>query len=152
MLFIVKLTPQAPDFTGVALACIRSGADALSIGNSFQGVAVDIERGVPVFDKIKAGFGGPAVRPIAVRLVWETFEAMRPLAPHERVPIVAIGGIEKWEDAVEFIMAGALAVEVGTNTFANPLTMLEVLSGIEAFMKRKGYASVYDMCGIAHER
>ena len=149
---IVKLTPQAPDFTGVALACIRSGADALSIGNSFQGVVVDIERGVPVFDKIKAGFGGPAVRPIAVRLVWETFEAMRSLPPHERVPIVAIGGIEKWEDAVEFIMAGALAVGVGTNTFADPLTMLEVLSGIEAFMKRKGYASVYDMCGIAHER
>jgi len=149
---IVKLTPQAPDFTGVALACIRSGADALSIGNSFQGVAVDIECGVPVFDKIKAGFGGPAVRPIAVRLVWETFEAMRSLPPHERVPIVAVGGIEKWEDAVEFIMAGALAVGVGTNTFANPLTMLEVLSGIEAFMKRKGFASVYDMCGIAHER
>ncbi len=149
---IVKLTPQASDFTGVALACIRSGADALSIGNSFQGVAVDIERGVPVFDKIKAGFGGPAVRPIAVRLVWETFEAMRSLPPHERVPIVAVGGIEKWEDAVEFIMAGALAVGVGTNTFANPLTMLEVLDGVEAFMKRKGYASVYDMCGIAHER
>ena len=66
------------------------------------------------------------------------------------MPIVAVGGIEKWEDAAEFIMAGALAVEVGTNTFANPLTMLEVLAGVEAFMKRKGYASVYDMCGIAH--
>ena len=149
---IVKLTPQAPDFTGVALACIRSGADALSVGNSFQGVAVDIERGVPVFDKIKAGFGGPAVRPIAVRLVWETFEAIASLPESERVPIVAIGGIETWEDAAEFIMAGALAVGVGTNTFADPLTMLEVLDGLEAFMKRKGYASVYDMCGIAHRR
>ena len=90
------------------------------------------------------------LHPLAVRLVWETFEAMRSLPPHERVPIVAVGGIEKWEDAVEFIMAGALAVGVGTNTFANPLTMLEVLAGIEAFMKRKGFASVYDMCGIAH--
>ena len=147
---IVKLTPQAPDLSGVVLSCIKAGADAISLCNSFQGVAIDIERGVPVFDKVKAGFGGPAVRPIAVRLIWETIEAVNTLPENERVPVIAIGGIQKWEDAVEFIMAGASAVEVGTNTFANPLTMIEVLKGLTAFMKRKGYATIADMRGIAH--
>ncbi len=147
---IVKLTPQAPDLTGVVLSCVKAGADAISLCNSFQGVAIDIERGVPVFDKIKAGFGGPAVRPIAVRLIWEAVEAIDTLPENERVPVLAIGGIEKWQDAVEFIMAGAGAVEVGTNTFANPLTMIEVLEGLTAFMKRKGYATIAEMRGIAH--
>jgi dihydroorotate dehydrogenase subfamily 1 len=148
---IVKLTPQAPDLAGVILSCVKAGADAISLCNSFQGVAIDIERGVPVFDKIKAGFGGPAVRPIAVRLIWETVEAMNTLPEKERVPVIAIGGIEKWQDAVEFIMAGAAAVEVGTNTFANPLTMIEILDGLTAFMKRKGYATIDTMRGIAHK-
>jgi len=146
---IVKLTPQAPDLTGVVLSCVKAGADAISLCNSFQGVAIDVERGVPVFDKVKAGFGGPAVRPIAVRLVWESVEAMNTLPENERVPVIAIGGIEKWQDAVEFIMAGAAAVEVGTNTFANPLCMIEILEGISAFMKRKGYATIDEMRGIA---
>lgn len=149
---IVKLTPQAPDLTGVVLSCIKAGADAISLCNSFQGVAIDIERGVPVFDKIKAGFGGPAVRPIAMRLVWETVEAINTLPEDQRVPVFAIGGVEKWEDAVEFIMAGASFVDVGTNTFANPRTMIEVIDGLEAFMKRKGYAAIDDMRGIAHNK
>ena len=147
---IVKLTPQAPDLTGVVLSCVKAGADAISLCNSFQGVAIDIERGVPVFDKIKAGFGGPAVRPIAVRLVWETVEAINTLPENERIPVIAIGGIEKWEDAAEFIMAGASLVEIGTNTFANPLTMIQVIDGLAAFMKRKGYSNIEEMRGIAH--
>jgi dihydroorotate dehydrogenase subfamily 1 len=149
---IVKLTPQAPDLAGVVLSCVKAGADAISLCNSFQGVAIDIERGVPVFDKIKAGFGGPAVRPIAVRLVWETVETLNTLPENERVPVIAIGGIEKWQDAVEFIMAGASAVEAGTNTFANPLTMIQVIEGLTAFMKRKGYATIGEMRGIAHSQ
>jgi dihydroorotate dehydrogenase subfamily 1 len=146
---IVKLTPQAPDLTGVVLSCIEAGADAISLCNSFQGVAIDIERGRPVFDKVKAGFGGPAVRPIAVRLVYETVQAVNTLPETKRVPVIAIGGIATWQDAVEFIMAGATAVEAGTNMFANPLTLLEIIDGISAFMKRKGYSTIKEMCGIA---
>ncbi|MBQ3836116.1 MAG: dihydroorotate dehydrogenase [Treponema sp.] len=146
---IVKLTPQASDVAGVAVACIKSGADAVSLCNSFQGVAIDIERGVPVFDKIKAGFGGPAVRPIAVRLVWEVVEAVNKLPESERVPVIGIGGIATWRDAVEFIMAGAEAVQVGTATFSNPFAMKEIVEGLEAFMKRKGYKTIGDFRGIA---
>ena len=87
-----------------------------------------------------------------MRLVWETVEAINTLPEDQRVPVFAIGGVEKWEDAVEFIMAGASFVDVGTNTFANPRTMIEVIDGLEAFMKRKGYATIDDMRGIAHNK
>jgi len=145
---IVKLTPQSHELTQVALACIEAGADAISLCNSFQGIAIDIERGVPVFEKLKAGVGGPAIRPIAVRLVYEVVEAINKLPADRRVPVIAIGGIATWEDAVEFIMAGAAAVQVGTNTFTNPNTMIEVIDGLAAFMKRKGYHKIEEMRGL----
>ena len=145
---IVKLTPQSHELLPVALACIEAGADAISLCNSFQGIAIDIERGVPVFDKLKAGFGGPAVRPIAVRLVYEVVEAINKLPADRRVPVIAIGGAASWEDAVEFIMAGASAVQVGTATFANPDAMLNMIDGLSAFMKRKGYKKLEDFRGI----
>ena len=145
---IVKLTPQSHELEKVALSCIDAGADAISLCNSFQGIAIDIERGVPVFEKLKAGFGGPAVRPIAVRLVYEVVEAINKLPAEKRVPVIAIGGVATWEDAVEFIMAGASAVQVGTNTFANPNTMVEVIDGLAAFMKRKGYHNIEEMRGL----
>ena len=146
---LVKLTPQSPELIDVALSCIKAGADGISLCNSFQGVAIDIETGRPVFDKIKAGFGGPAVRPIAVRLVYELVQAINQLPENERVPDVAIGGVAGWQDVVEFIMAGATAVQVGTNTFANPMTMLECIEGLAEFMKRKGYKNIQEMKGIA---
>ena len=146
---LVKLTPQSPELIDVALSCIKAGADGISLCNSFQGVAIDIETGRPVFDKIKAGFGGPAVRPIAVRLVYELVQAINQLPENERVPVVAIGGVAGWQDVVEFIMAGATAVQVGTNTFANPMTMLECIEGLSEFMKRKGYKTIQEMKGIA---
>ena len=145
---IVKLTPQSQELVPVALACIEAGADAISLCNSFQGIAIDIERGVPVFDKLKAGFGGPAVRPIAVRLVYEVVEAINKLPAEKRVPVIAIGGAATWEDAVEFIMAGASAIQVGTATFANPSAMVEIIDGLSAFMKRKGYHNIEEMRGI----
>ncbi len=145
---LVKLTPQSQELVPVALSCIEAGANGISLCNSFQGIAIDIERGVPVFDKLKAGFGGPAVRPIAVRLVYEVVEAINKLPVEKRVPVIAIGGVATWEDAVEFIMAGASAVQVGTNTFANPNTMIEVIDGLSAFMKRKGYHNIEEMRGI----
>lgn len=146
---IVKLTPQASDVAAVAMSCVAAGADAISLCNSFQGVAIDIENARPVFEKIKAGFGGPAVRPIALRLVYEVFLEMKKLPEEKRVPIIGIGGIATWRDAVEFIMAGASAVQVGTATFANPFAMIQIVEGLEEFMKRKGYASVEEMRGAA---
>ena len=146
---IVKLTPQAPDIVSVALACIDSGADGISLCNSFQGVAIDIDKGRPVFDKVKAGFGGPAVRPIAVRLVYEVCQAIKGLPKEKQVPVIAIGGIAEWQDAVEFIMAGATAVQVGTNTFANPNTMVEIVDGLKSFMARKGFKTIEDFRGCA---
>ena len=145
---LVKLTPQSQELVPVALACIKAGADGISLCNSFQGIAIDIERGVPVFYKLNAGFGGPAVRPIAVRLVYEVVEAINKLPAEQRVPVIAIGGVATWEDAVEFIMAGASAVQVGTNTFANPNTMIDVIDGLSAFMKRKGYHNIEEMRGL----
>ncbi|MCQ2575412.1 MAG: dihydroorotate dehydrogenase [Treponema sp.] len=145
---IVKLTPQSLELNKVALACIKAGADGISLCNSFQGIAIDIERGVPVFENLKAGVGGPAVRPIAVRLVYELVEAINTLPENERVPVMAIGGIATWSDAVEFIMAGASAVQVGSATFANPLAMVEIIDGLAAFMKRKGYKNLAEMRGI----
>ena len=145
---LVKLTPQSHELEQVALACVEAGADGISLCNSFQGIAIDIERGVPVFDKLKAGFGGPAVRPIAVRLVYEVVEAINKLPADRRVPVIAIGGAATWEDAVEFIMAGASAVQVGTNTFANPYSMIEMIDGLAAFMKRKGYHNIEEMRGL----
>ncbi|NLC92224.1 MAG: dihydroorotate dehydrogenase [Treponema sp.] len=147
---LVKLTPQAKDINSVALKCIESGADGISLCNSFQGIAIDIDKGKPVFDKIKAGFGGPAVRPIAVRLIWELYEAINSLPEDKRVPIFAIGGIATWQDAVEFIMAGATAIQVGTNTFANPYSMIQIIDGLSSFMKQKGYNNINEICGIAH--
>lgn len=145
---IVKLTPQSTELNQVALACIEAGANGISLCNSFQGIAVDIERGVPVFNNLKAGVGGPAVKPIAVRLIYELVEAINTLPVEKRVPVIAIGGISTWQDAVEFIMAGASALQVGTMTFANPKAMIEIIDGLEAFMKRKGYKSIDEMKGL----
>ncbi len=145
---IAKLTPQSRELEDVAIACIKAGADGISLNNSFQGIAIDIERGVPVFEKVKAGFGGPAVRPIAVRLVYEVVQAINRLPENERVPVIAIGGIATWQDAVEFIMAGATAIQVGTATFANPYAMIEIIDGLKAFMKRKGYKTIEEMRGL----
>lgn len=146
---IVKLTPQAGDVVGVALSCIEAGADGIVLCNSFQGVAIDIEKGRPVFDKVKAGFGGPAVRPIALRLVYEVCSAIKKLPINKQVPVIAIGGIATWQDAVEFIMAGATAIQVGTNTFANPNSMVEIIDGLKEFMKRKGFNKIDDFRGCA---
>ena len=146
---MVKLSPNAPDIVAVALACIKAGADSLSLINTIQAVAIDIEKGKPVFDRIRAGLCGPAIKPIALRMVYDVVEAINRLPESERVPVVGVGGIAKWEDAVEFIMAGAHAVQIGSAKFNNPSIMLEVIDGLRAFMKSHGYASLADMRGIA---
>jgi len=124
---MVKLSPNAPDLTAVANACINSGADVLSLVNTFKAMAIDIQNRRPVFDNISAGLSGPAIRPIALRMVWELCGAVA-------VPIVGLGGIACSNDALEFLMAGATALQVGSATFSHPNTMIEIIDGIESYM------------------
>jgi len=154
---VVKLSPNAPYLVEVAKAVVASGADALSLVNTFQSFAVDIERARPVFDNVTAGLAGPAIRPIALRMLRDVVlgvaecDVARAGNPSlgKFVPVIGLGGIATWRDAVEFIMTGASAIQVGTATFADPHAMEEIVSGLSAFMARKGYACLADMRGIA---
>jgi dihydroorotate dehydrogenase (NAD+) catalytic subunit len=134
---IVKLSPNAPDLAAVARSCVESGADALSLVNTFKAMAIDIKGRRPVFDNISAGLSGPAIRPIALRMVWELYESLRQSGA-ATVPLIGMGGIAGPEDALEFLMAGAAAIQVGSATFPHPLTMIEIITGIRAFMERAG--------------
>jgi dihydroorotate dehydrogenase (NAD+) catalytic subunit len=144
---MVKLSPNAPDMAAVARACVNAGADALSLVNTFKALAIDIGRRRPVFDNTTAGLSGPAIRPIALRMVWELREALySPLANKIRhVPIIGMGGIASAEDALEFLMAGAAAVEIGSATFAQPPTMNEIAAGIEDYMNGHGMSFVEEL-------
>lgn len=146
---MVKLSPNAPDLIGIAMAVREAGADAISLVNTFQAMSIDVDTGKPVFNNIRAGFSGPAVKPIALRMVYDVVQAMNKLPENERIPVVGLGGIATWRDAVEFIMAGAAAIEVGTATFANPLAMKQIVDGLRSFMKQKGYKSLNDFRGSA---
>ena len=146
---MVKLSPNAPDIVAVALACIGAGANALSLINTISAVSIDIEQGKPVFNNIRAGFCGPAVKPIALRMVYDVVAAINKLPVFNRVPVVGIGGIASWQDAVEFIMAGASAVQVGSAKFVNPYVMDEIIEGLSRFMKSHGYRTIEEMRSIA---
>lgn len=147
----VKLGPDAADIKSVALACIAAGADALSLVNMFHAVAIDIENETPFFKYVHAGFAGPAIKPLALRIVYDVYEEMVKKLPEEkRVPIFAIGGISRWQDAVEYIMAGASCVEIGAAKFSNPNVMAEVVDGLRSFMKSHGYKNLQEMRGKAH--
>lgn len=146
---MVKLSPNAPDLIGVALAVLESGADALSLVNTFQATSINIETGRPVFENTHAGFSGPAVKPIALRMVYDVCRAIKNLPEEKQIPVVGLGGVSTWQDAVEFIMAGAAAVEVGTATFGNPLAMRDIIAGLSLFMIRKGYKTLGDFRGCA---
>ena len=143
---MVKLTPNAPNLVGVALAVKEAGADAISLVNTFQALAIDIETGKPVFDNVYAGYSGPGIKPIALRMVHAVAKAIRRTDPD--YPIVGLGGITNWRDAIEFIMAGATAVQVGTATFANPETMSEIVTGIREYMEKKRFGTIGEFRGI----
>jgi len=130
---MVKLSPNAPDLGAVARSCVDAGADALSLVNTFKAVAIDIHHRKPVFANTSAGLSGPAIRPIALRMVWELFETVE-------VPIVGMGGIACSADALEFLLAGAKAIQVGSATFAHPPLMNEIVTGIRDYMNEKGFA------------
>jgi len=135
---MVKLSPNAPDMAAVAKACVAAGADALSLVNTFKAIAIDIERRRPVFDNTTAGLSGPCIRPIALRMVWELHDAVK-------VPIIGMGGIASPADALEFLLAGAAAIQVGSATFAHPPLMDEIITGIADYMREKGFAVLGDL-------
>lgn len=136
----VKLSPNAGDLVGVARAVEGAGADAISLVNTFRAMAVDVERRRPVLAMVTGGLSGPAIRPIALRMVFE-------VAREVNVPVVGMGGIASSEDALEFLLAGAVAVQVGTANFVDPSTPVRIIRGIESYLERHGMGSVMDLVG-----
>ena len=139
---IVKLTPNVNDIVGIAQAVADAGADALTLINTYPAMKIDVRTRRPALGWGSGGLSGPALKPIAIRLVYQVARAVT-------VPIIGCGGITTGEDAVEFLMAGASAVQVGTATFTNPRACLDVLEGIEAFMRDCGMGSVGELIGAA---
>lgn len=140
---MVKLTPNAPSLSVVALSCVKAGVDALSIVNTFKAMAIDTKKRKPVFDNIHAGLSGPCIKPIALRMVWELFDTLK--ESKLSVPIIGIGGIACADDALEFLMAGAAAVQVGSATFRHPNTMIEIIDGIYSYMTDNGMNKLCDI-------
>jgi dihydroorotate dehydrogenase (NAD+) catalytic subunit len=134
---MVKLSPNAEDIVAIALTCEEAGADAVSLVNTFKAMAIDIHARKPVFANVTAGLSGPAIRPIALRMVWEVARAVS-------VPVVGMGGIMTWQDALEFIMAGATAVQIGTATFVKPDAMLDIVNGLERYCIAEHLAALSD--------
>jgi dihydroorotate dehydrogenase (NAD+) catalytic subunit len=139
---MVKLTPNTGDIVGVAMAVAEAGADAISLINTLKGIAIDIAKRRPLLGNVSGGLSGPAIKPIALYMVYEVAGAVK-------VPVVGIGGIATASDALEFIMAGASAIQVGTANFTNPKAPLEVLEGIEAFMAKEGVKDIAELMGAA---
>ena len=140
---IVKLSPNAPSLSSVAVSCVNAGADAISLVNTFKAMAIDTVNRKPVFDNISAGLSGPAIRPIALRMVWELFDTFKEAKLN--VPIIGIGGISCVNDALEFLMAGAAEIEVGCSTFVNPHTMIEIIDGIDQYMTNNKMSNISDI-------
>jgi len=139
---LVKLTPNTSDITKVASAVAEAGADALSLINTLNGMAIDITRRRPLLGNVTGGLSGPAIKPVALYMVYK-------VAGVVDIPVIGCGGITTASDALEFIMAGASAIQVGTASFTNPRTPLDVLEGIEQFMKKEGIDKLTDLIGIA---
>ncbi len=138
---MVKLSPNAPDLVAVARACEDAGADALSLVNTFLGMEIDVATKRAVFENVYAGLSGPAILPIALRMVHQVAHAVR-------IPVVGMGGISSAQDALKFLMAGARAVQVGTMTFANPRATLQIIDGLAGYCAREKLANLQQISGI----
>jgi dihydroorotate dehydrogenase (NAD+) catalytic subunit len=139
---IVKLTPNVTSIVEIAEAVADAGADALCLINTLRGVAIDVSARKPALGNVCGGLSGPAIKPVALYMVYQ-------VAGRVKLPIVGCGGITSAQDALEFIMAGASAVEVGTAQFVNPRALLDVLEGIEDFMRREGVKNISELIGAA---
>lgn len=137
---IVKLSPNVTDITEIARAVEGAGADSISLINTLLGMAIDAEKRKPVLSTITGGMSGAAVKPIALRMVWQVANAVK-------IPVIGLGGIMNWKDAVEFLLAGATAIQIGTANFIDPAVTVKVAAGIDDYLNRHGYASVRDIIG-----
>jgi len=139
---LVKLTPNTSDIDEVAIAVAKAGADAISLINTLKGMAIDIDKRQPLLGNVTGGLSGPAIKPVALAMVYEVAGAVD-------LPVVGCGGITNASDAIEFIMAGASAVQVGTASFVNPRAPLDILEGIEKFMAEEGIEDIAELVGAA---
>ena len=142
---IMKLTPNVTDITEIARAAEAGGADAVSLINTLTGMKIDVNRRTFVLANKTGGMSGPAVHPIAVRMVYQTAQAVK-------LPIIGMGGVCHADDALELILAGASAVAVGTENFTDPYATIKILEGIEAYMDRYGVEDIHELIGAVHER
>lgn len=137
---IVKLSPNVTNIADMALAAEANGADSVSLINTLLGMAIDAERKRPVLSTVTGGMSGAAVKPIALRMVWQVAQAVN-------IPVIGLGGIMNWKDAVEFMLAGASAIQIGTANFIDPAITLKVEEGINDYLDRHGYKSVTEIVG-----
>ena len=138
---IVKLSPNVTDITEIARAVEAEGADAVSLINTLMGMAIDIERRKPLLSINTGGLSGPAVKPVALRMVWQVAKAVQ-------IPVVGLGGITTASDAIEFFMAGASAIEIGTANFLDPAISIQIRNGINQWLDAHGCASIQDIIGV----
>ena len=137
---IVKLSPNVTDITEIARAAEGAGADSVSLINTLLGMAIDAEKRKPILSTVTGGMSGAAVKPIALRMVWQVAKAVN-------IPVIGLGGIMNWKDAVEFMLAGATAIQIGTANFIDPAITVKVAEGINDYLDRHGYSSVRDIIG-----
>lgn len=137
----IKLSPNAEDIVSLARMCEEEGADGVSLTDTFLAMAIDIKKKAPVFNNGYAGLSGPAIKPIALRMVHQVCKAVQ-------IPVMGLGGITTWQDAIEFIMAGAQVVQVGTGTFMKPDISLDIIAGMDQYMEDNHLESLDEIRGI----
>ena len=135
---IVKLSPNVTDISEMALAVESAGADAVSLVNTFMGMAINAKTRKPVLSTITGGLSGPAIKPIALRMVWQVAKAVK-------IPVVGLGGIMNTEDAIEFLLAGATAIQIGTANFIDPEITVKIVNGLEDYCRQHGFSSIKDL-------
>lgn len=137
---IVKLSPNVTDVTEIARAVESEGADAVSLINTLLGMAIDINKRKPILSTITGGLSGPCVKPVALRMVWQTYNAVK-------IPVIGMGGISSWQDAIEFILAGSSAIQIGTYNFIDPTISVQVVDGIKNYLDQNNISSINDLVG-----
>lgn len=137
---IVKLSPNVTDITEIARAAEAAGADSVSLINTLLGMAIDTDKRTPILSTVTGGMSGPAVKPIALRMVWQTARAVK-------IPVIGLGGITNWRDAVEFLLAGATAIQVGTANFIDPAVTEKIIDGLDEYLEKYKFQSVQDIIG-----
>lgn len=141
---IVKLSPNVTDIVEIAKIVEKNGADAISMINTLLGMAIDIEKGEPVLGNIFGGLSGPAIKPVALRMIYQVYKNVK-------IPIIGMGGIFNWKDAIEFMMAGASLISIGTAFFNNPTCALEIERGLKEFCEKRKLKNINEIIGLAHK-